>query len=47
MVSGARRTEVDDCAEQRRARRITEAKFRRMKRLSEFSVDFVSTIQAG
>jgi DNA replication protein DnaC len=39
--------EVDDCAERRRARRITEAKFPRMKRLSEFNVDTVPTIQAA
>ena len=38
--------EVDDRAERRRARRITEAKFpRKMKRLSEFNVDIVPTIQ--
>jgi DNA replication protein DnaC len=37
--------EVDDRAERRRARRITEAKFPRMKRLSEFNVDIVPTIQ--
>lgn len=39
--------EVDDRAERRRARRITEAKFPRMKRLSEFNVDIVPTIQAA
>lgn len=37
--------EVDDRAERRRARRITEAKFPRMKRLSEFNVDAVPSIQ--
>ena len=37
--------EVDDRAERRRARRITEAKFPRVKRLSEFNVDIVPTIQ--
>lgn len=37
--------EVDDRAERRRTRRITEAKFPRMKRLSEFNVDIVPTIQ--
>jgi DNA replication protein DnaC len=37
--------EVDDRAERRRARRITEARFPRMKRLSEFNVDIVPTIQ--
>jgi len=39
--------EVDDRAERCRARRITEAKFPRMKRLSEFNVDIVPTIQAA
>jgi DNA replication protein DnaC len=39
--------EVDDRSERRRARRITEAKFPRMKRLSEFNVDIVPTIQAA
>lgn len=39
--------EVDDRAERRRARRITEAKFPRMKRLSEFNIDIVPTIQAA
>jgi DNA replication protein DnaC len=39
--------EVDDRAERRRVRRITEAKFPRMKRLSEFNVDIVPTIQAA
>jgi DNA replication protein DnaC len=39
--------EVDDHAERRRARRITEAKFPRMKRLSEANVDIVPTIQAA
>jgi len=39
--------EVDDRAERRRTRRITEAKFPRMKRLSEFDVDIVPTIQAA
>jgi DNA replication protein DnaC len=39
--------EVDDRTERRRARRITEAKFPRMKRLSEFNVDIVPTIQAA
>jgi DNA replication protein DnaC len=37
--------EVDDRAERRRARRITDAKFPRVKRLSEFNVDIVPTIQ--
>lgn len=37
--------EVDDRTERRRARRITEAKFPRIKRLSEFNVDAVPTIQ--
>lgn len=39
--------EVDDRAERRRARRITQAKFPRLKRLSEFNVDAVPTIQAA
>lgn len=39
--------EVDDRAERRRSRRITEAKFPRMKRLSEFNVDIVPTIEAA
>lgn len=39
--------EVDDRAERRRARRITEAKFPRMKHLSEFNVDIVPSIQAA
>ena len=37
--------EVDDRAERRRARRITDAKFPRLKRLSEFNVDAVTTIE--
>lgn len=37
--------EVDDRAERRRARRIADAKFRRLKRLSEFNVDAVKTIE--
>src|SRR5271166_5950409 len=37
--------EVDDRAERRRARRIADAKFPRLKRLSEFNVDAVKTIQ--
>jgi DNA replication protein DnaC len=37
--------EVDDRAERRRTRRITEAKFPRIKRLSEFNVDAVPTVQ--
>lgn len=37
--------EVDDRAERRRARRIAEAKFPRIKRLSEFNVDAVPTIE--
>ena len=39
--------EVDDRAGRRRARRITEAKFPRLKRLSEFNVDTVPTIEAA
>lgn len=37
--------EVDERTERRRARRIAEAKFPRLKRLSEFNVDAVPTIQ--
>jgi DNA replication protein DnaC len=37
--------EVDDRSERRRARRIAEAKFPRLKRLSEFNVDAVPSIQ--
>ena len=36
--------EVDDRTQRRRARRISEAKFPRLKRLSEFNVDAVDTI---
>ena len=36
--------EVDDRSQRRRARRISEAKFPRLKRLSEFNVDAVDTI---
>lgn len=39
--------EVDDRTERRRARRIAAAKFPRLKRLSEFNVDAVKTIQAA
>ena len=37
-------TEVDERSERRRARRIAEAKFPRLKRLSEFKLDAVPTI---
>ena len=37
-------TEVDERSERRRARRIAEAKFPRLKRLSEFNLDAVPTI---
>ncbi len=37
-------TEVDERSERRRTRRITEAKFPRLKRLSEFNLDVVPTI---
>jgi DNA replication protein DnaC len=37
--------EIDDRTERRRTRRIAEAKFPRLKRLSEFNVDAVPTIQ--
>jgi DNA replication protein DnaC len=37
--------EVDDRAECRRTRRIADAKFPRLKRLSEFNVDAVKTIE--
>jgi IstB-like ATP binding protein len=36
---------IDDWTERRRIRRIAEAKFPRLKRLSEFNVDAVPTIQ--
>lgn len=36
--------EVDDRSQRRRARRISEAKFPRLKRLSEFNVDAVDSI---
>lgn len=37
--------EVDDRTERRRARRIADAKFPRLKRLAEFNVDAVPAIQ--
>jgi DNA replication protein DnaC len=37
-------TEVDERAERRRTRRVAEAKFPRLKRLSEFNLDAVPTI---
>ena len=37
--------EVDDRAERRRARRIADAKFPRLKRLSEFNIDAVKSIE--
>jgi DNA replication protein DnaC len=37
-------TEVDERSERRQTRRITEAKFPRLKRLSEFNLDVVPTI---
>jgi DNA replication protein DnaC len=37
--------EVDDRSERRRTRRINEAKFPRLKRLADFNVDAVPTIQ--
>ena len=39
--------EVDDRSQRRRARRISEAKFPRLKRLSEFNVDAVESIAAA
>jgi DNA replication protein DnaC len=39
--------EVDDRRDRRRARRVTEAKFPRLKRLSEFNVDAAPTIAAA
>ncbi len=39
--------EVDDRTERRRARRINDAKFPRQKRLADFNVDAVPTIQAA
>jgi DNA replication protein DnaC len=38
--------EVDERHERRRARRIAEARFPRLKRLAEFNIDTVSTISA-
>jgi DNA replication protein DnaC len=40
-------TELDERTERRRTRRIAEAKFPRIKRLSEFNVDAVPTIAAA
>jgi DNA replication protein DnaC len=37
--------EVDDRSERRRTRRIAEARFPRLKRLSEFNIDAVASIQ--
>ncbi|MCI0689364.1 MAG: IS21-like element helper ATPase IstB [Sporichthyaceae bacterium] len=37
--------EVDDRCERRRSRRITEAKFPRIKRLTEFNIDAVPSLQ--
>jgi len=39
--------EVDDRTERRRARRIADAKFPRLKRLAEFNVDAVTSIPAA
>jgi DNA replication protein DnaC len=39
--------EVDDRTDRRRARRIAEARFPRLKRLSEFNADAAPTIQPG
>jgi len=39
--------EVDDRSQRRRARRISEAKFPRLKRLAEFNLDAVQTISAA
>ena len=39
--------EVDDRTERRRARRIIEAKFPRLKRLSEFNIDAIPSIPAA
>ena len=39
--------EVDDRSQRRRTRRISEAKFPRLKRLSEFNVDAVAGIPAA
>lgn len=39
--------EVDDRTERRRARRVAEARFPRIKRLSEFNVDAVPAINAA
>ena len=40
-------TEVDERTERRRARRVADARFPRIKRLSEFNVDAVATINAA
>jgi DNA replication protein DnaC len=37
--------EVDDRSDRRRARRIAEAKFPRLKRLADFNIDAVPTLQ--
>ncbi|RTL61561.1 MAG: hypothetical protein EKK42_34815 [Pseudonocardiaceae bacterium] len=39
--------EVDDRTERRRARRIADARFPRLKRLAEFNIDAVPTIPAA
>ena len=39
--------EVDERSDRRRTRRITEAKFPRLKRLSEFNIDVVPSIAAA
>jgi len=45
LISELLAAEVDDRAERRRARRITAARFPRLKRLSQFNVDAVMPIQ--
>jgi len=39
--------EVDDRAERRRARRVAEARFPRLKRLADFNIDAVPTLSAA
>jgi DNA replication protein DnaC len=45
LVGEVLSAEVDDRSERRRTRRIAEARFPRLKRLNEFNVDAVPSIQ--
>lgn len=47
FLADALTLEVDDRAERRRARRITEAKFPRPKRLADFDLDAAPTVNAA